>query len=159
MMSLWGLDPLLFCRPISSFLMNLLCIRRHLHSLSTHLLFLPRGLAPPAALRSPRQLPPQPLDDPLLLHHRPPHRFLLLGVRSLKSLDVQARLLPELCGLGLHTDEPGLGLLVQAVVPLRLSAFLETRLIEAIVVADRGGVGEVLAEGLEILLQGDQLAL
>jgi hypothetical protein len=155
-MSLLGLDPLLFCRPISSFLMNLLCIRRHLHSLSTHLVFLPRGLAPPAAIRSPRQLPPQPLDHPLLLHHRPPHRLLLLRMRSLKSLDVQARLLPELGGLGLHTGEPRLGLLVQAVVPLRLRAFLQAGLIEAVVVADRG---EVLAEGLEILLQGDQLPL
>jgi hypothetical protein len=157
MMSLWGLDPLLFCRPISSFLMNLLCIPRHLHSLSTHLVFLSLGLAPTAALRSsPRQLPSQPLDHPLLVHHRPPHRLLLLGVRSLKSLDVLAGLLPELGGLSLHTGEPGLGLLVQAVVPLRLRAFLETRLIEAVVVADRG---EVLAEGLEILLQGDQLPL
>lgn len=158
MMSLWGLDPLLFCRPISSFLMNLLGIRRHLLGPSTHLVFHSqhRGLESPAALCSPRQLPPQPLDHPLLLHHRPPHRLLLLRVRSLKSLDVQARLLPELGGLSLHTGEPGLGLLVQAVVPLRLRAFLETRLIEAVVVADRG---EVFAEGLEILLQGDQLPL
>ena len=137
--------------------MNLLCIRRHLHSLSTHLVFHSQPLAPPAPLRSsPRQLPPQPVNHPLLLHHRPPHRLLLLRVRSLKSLDVQASLLPELGGLGLQASEPGLRLLVQAVVPLRLRAFLETRLIEAVVVADRG---EVLAEGLEILLQGDQLAL
>jgi len=158
-MNLRGLYPLLFSRPISSFLMNILCGSRHLLDLQSHRVFhgLPLGLAPPAAarLRSPRKLPSQALNHALLLHHRLPHRLLLLRVRSLKSLDVLGRLLPELGGLSLQAGEPGLGLLVQAVVLLRLRAFPQTGLIESVVVTDWGGVGEVLAEGLEILLQGD----
>lgn len=59
----------------------------------------------------------------------------------------------------MQAGEPSFRLLVQAVILLGLRSFLETGLIEFVVVTDRGGVGEVFPKGLEILLQRNQLPL
>jgi hypothetical protein len=59
----------------------------------------------------------------------------------------------------LQVGEPSFRLLVQAMILLGLRAFLETGLIEFVVVTYRGGVGEVFPKGLEILLQRNQLPL
>ena len=83
-------------------------------------------------------------------------------MRPPKSLEFLARrveVLPQLAGLSLQAGDPGLRLLVQAVIPLGLRAFLQAGLIESVVVADRGGVGEVFPEGLEFPLQRDELPL
>jgi hypothetical protein len=59
----------------------------------------------------------------------------------------------------LQVGEPSFRLLVQAMILLGLRAFLETGLIEFVVVTDRGGVSKVFPECLEILLQRNQLPL
>jgi hypothetical protein len=59
----------------------------------------------------------------------------------------------------LQVGEPSFRLLVQAMILLGLRAFLETGLIEFVVVTDRGCVSKVFPKGLEILLQRNQLPL
>ena len=59
----------------------------------------------------------------------------------------------------MQVGEPSFRLLVQAMILLGLRAFLETGLIEFVVVTDRGCVSKVFPKGLEILLQRNQLPL